>query len=138
MSDTLGRVVAVSPLAKETYYLRMLLPHSPGCTSFEDLRTHDNEICETFKEKCQKLNLLNDGKEWEHCLDEAIVVNSGYKLRYLFAIILTECNPSNPVSLWEKYTHMCFVSAVLNHGKKYNLTKNTNTILCTKMNLVLI
>lgn len=39
--DQLGRLHMVSPREGERYYLRMLLLHRPGVTSFEDMRTVD-------------------------------------------------------------------------------------------------
>ncbi|EYB87952.1 hypothetical protein Y032_0254g286 [Ancylostoma ceylanicum] len=102
-SDALGRVYTVHPNNDECYYLRLLLHTVRGPTSFVDLKTVDGEVCETFKEACQKLGLLEDDQHWDATLSEACLTCFPSQLRNLFAIIITSCAPSNPQSLWEKY-----------------------------------
>ncbi|XP_023244044.1 uncharacterized protein LOC111642020 [Centruroides sculpturatus] len=72
-------------------------------TSFEDLRTVDNYICETYREACQHRGLLENDNHWEQAMREAAQVARADQVRELFAIILTSCNPSNPIKLWLKY-----------------------------------
>ena len=43
-NDTIGRVYMAHPSEGEKYYLRMLLYFVPGATSFEELRTFNNNI----------------------------------------------------------------------------------------------
>ncbi len=51
--------------------------------------------------------MQNDG-EWDACLTEASEVKNGKQLRQLFSVILVQCNPSNPMELWEKHKEsMC-------------------------------
>ena len=49
-SDALGRVYTVHPNSSECFHLRLLLHEVRGPTSFDDLRTVDGRVCETFKE----------------------------------------------------------------------------------------
>ncbi|EPB66767.1 hypothetical protein ANCCEY_14141 [Ancylostoma ceylanicum] len=102
-SDALGRVYTVHPNNAECYYLRLLLHTVRGPTSFADLKTVDGEICETYREACQRRGLLENYQHWDTTLSEACVTCFASQLRSLFAIILTSCAPSNPQSLWEKY-----------------------------------
>jgi hypothetical protein len=103
VTDALGRVYTVHPNNAECYFLRMLLHTVPGPTSFLALKTVHGEVCETFREACQKLGLLENDEHWEMTLSEGSVTCFPAQIRNLFAIILTTCNPANPKSLWEKY-----------------------------------
>ena len=58
------------PSEGEKYYLLMLLYVIPGATSFEELRTFNNNILLTFREACLANNLLQDDTECERCLEE--------------------------------------------------------------------
>ena len=71
-SDTIGRVHIVNPAAGDVYYLRMLLhrDHCKGKTSFEELRTVDGNLMESFQEVCRALGLLQDDGEWDEALHE--------------------------------------------------------------------
>jgi len=51
------------------------------------------------------LGLLEDDNEWDNCLTEVAGMQTGVQLRLLFAIILTESNPADPLNLWESYKH---------------------------------
>ena len=102
-SDALGRMYTVHPNNAECYFLRMLLHTVQESTSFLALKTVDGKVCETFREACQNLGLLENDQHWEMTLSEAALTCFPAQIRNLFAIILTTCNPSNPNSLWEKY-----------------------------------
>ena len=73
----IGRVVIVHPSQGETFYLRR----------FEDFRTVNGCVCETFKQSCKLLNFLQDGNEWFFCLNEATNALSPAFLRGLFVTI---------------------------------------------------
>ncbi|KAI6655400.1 hypothetical protein LOD99_2235 [Oopsacas minuta] len=53
-SDALGRVYTIHPNNFECFCLRMLLDHVHGPTTFDDLRTVDGHICQTYREACNK------------------------------------------------------------------------------------
>lgn len=101
--NTIGRVYTVHPKNAECFYLRLLLHKIRGPTSFLDLKTVDGYICETYREACQRLGLLENDNHWEYALEEAAQTANANQIRQLFAIILTSCNPSNPNQLWMKY-----------------------------------
>lgn len=102
-SDALGRVYTVHPNNAECYYLRMLLIYVKGPTSFSHLRTVDGEECQTYREACQRLQLLETDQHWETTLMDASASCHPRQMRTLFAIILTTCSPSNPKHIWEKF-----------------------------------
>lgn len=58
-SGTLGRVYTVHPKDAECYYLRLLLHTIKGPTSFDALKSINNEICPTYREACLKLGKIN-------------------------------------------------------------------------------
>ena len=118
-SDALGRIYTVHPNNAECFYLRLLLVNVRGPTSFGDLRTVDSELCVTYREACQKLNLLENDAHWDHTLADASVVAHPHQIRNLFAIILSTCFPSNPLELWTKYQD--FLSEdILNRMRRSN------------------
>ena len=106
-SDTIGRVHSVSPISGDVFYLRMLLHHDhcKGKTSFKDLCTLPGEAdaCETFKEVCRNLGLLQDDQEWDLALTEAALTKFCSGLRELYVTILMFCEPSNPRQLFDDH-----------------------------------
>ncbi|XP_075437913.1 LOW QUALITY PROTEIN: uncharacterized protein LOC142476424 [Ascaphus truei] len=102
-SEALGRVYTVHPNNAECFFLRILLHTVPGPTSFDAIKTVNGQVCETYREACQKLGLLEDDQHWNTTLAEAALQSLPAKIRNLFAIILTTCNPSNPNTLWATY-----------------------------------
>ena len=96
----ISRMYSARPNEGERFFLRLLLLHTPGATSFEDLRTVDGVLLETFREACASRGLLQDDAEWQNVLVEAAGFQMPKQLRQLFAIILTHCEPSDPLSLW--------------------------------------
>ena len=99
----LGRVYTVHPGNSECFYLRLLLHTHRGPTSFDDLRTVDGHLCATFHEACQRRGLLENDEHWNLTLQEAAATGSAFKLRSLFALIISTCSPSNPLLLWENH-----------------------------------
>lgn len=100
--STIDLVVKFQVVA-ECYYLGMLLINVKGPSSFANLRTIDGVECQTYREACQKLYLLENDQNWEITLMDASVSSHPQQIRTLFAIILTTCSPSNPKDLWEKF-----------------------------------
>lgn len=47
--------------------------------------------------------LLEDDREWEACLSEAVTSQMPRQLRSLFAALLEFCEPTDPLSLWQKF-----------------------------------
>ena len=53
-----GRIVSAHPAEGERYYLRVLLNHVTGATSYEDLRTVNGQVMPTFHEVAEKQGLI--------------------------------------------------------------------------------
>ena len=75
----IGPMYFVCPNSGERFYLRLLLTIVRGATSFEDLRTVNNVLHDTFKSACVARGLLEDDEEWIQCLREAAIMNTGYQ-----------------------------------------------------------
>ena len=98
----------VSPNQGERFYLRLLLNHARGAKSFEDIRTFNGIVHETFQEACCARGLLDDDAEWRRCLDEAKNSSMPSQLRQLFTTILDFNNPQRPGDLWQEFkSYLC-------------------------------
>ena len=101
---TIGRVYFVSPAQKELFALRVLLHHVPGPTSYEMLKRYQDEVYPTFQAACVARGLLQDDAELDRTLDEYTHhQTSAHNMRDFFAVLLRNCNPSDPQTLWDKY-----------------------------------
>nr|XP_027093828.1 uncharacterized protein LOC113714241 [Coffea arabica] len=96
-------MVTVSPKEGERYYLRLLLTHIAGPTSFEDLLTVNEQRLASFREAALALGLLQSDACIEETLQEAVAFQMPSSLRLLFATLLVYCSPTSPKSLWEKF-----------------------------------
>lgn len=68
----IGRMYSVSPLDTARYYLRLLLLHKQGPTSFKDMRTVNGVTYETYHQAALEAGLLEDDREPHRCLTEAV------------------------------------------------------------------
>ena len=102
-SDVLGRVYTVHPNQFQCFCLRMLLHEVRGPTCFEDLRTVDGVVYDTFQEAANKRGLLEDDAHWNDTLEEAAFVQSSARLRTLFAVMLRSCEIADPKTLWTNH-----------------------------------
>ena len=98
----IARIVVANSNEDETYYLRLLLNHVRGPTSFEDLKTIGGVVASTFCEANLLCGLLEADNSLDKCLEEASMYQMPYSLRCLFTTILVYCNPSNLKLLWNK------------------------------------
>ena len=103
----IGRVVTANPIEKERYYLRILLQYRRGPTSFIDLKTVSGHVCDTFREACVELGLLQSDTALADSLQEAAHYNLPYSYAQMFATILVFCAPSEPQFLWNIAKHHC-------------------------------
>ena len=104
----IGRMYFAAPNSGERFYLRLLLTIVKGPRSFECLRTINNVLHHSFKSACVAMGLLEDDEEWIQCLQEASIMNTGYQLRRLFSVILTQCCPLQPQVLWNQFSMHIF------------------------------
>lgn len=102
--DVVSRIYTASISNMELYSLRLLLLSVPGPTSFEDIRTFEGTIHETFQAAANARDLLESDMEWDRCLEEAAAMAPYPKMiRRLFGYILVNCSPADPLALWTKY-----------------------------------
>jgi len=99
--NMVGRMYTVSPKDPERFYLRILLLHVRGATSFESLRTVNGMIYETFKAAAIARGLLESDEEWAICLRDAGSYLMPRQFRDMFAFIICFCHPAHPATLWE-------------------------------------
>lgn len=102
-TDALGRIYTVHPSNDECFCLRLLIINVRGPTSFENIRTVDGVLCTTYREVCQRMQLLENDSQWDNALGDAILSAHPHQIRTLFSIIIATCFPSSPIDLWTKY-----------------------------------
>ncbi|XP_022041196.1 uncharacterized protein LOC110943770 [Helianthus annuus] len=66
-----GRIHYVSPSLGDCYFLRILLNHVIGPMSFNDIKTVDGKVYDTFKDACFARGLLDDDNEYIIAMTEA-------------------------------------------------------------------
>ncbi|XP_074336941.1 uncharacterized protein LOC141674115 [Apium graveolens] len=99
--DVIGRLFEVHLSSGELLYLRMLLLRKKGSRSFEDLKTVNGHIHETFKEGCVALGLLQNDNQWQEAITENSHTSLPPQLRAMFVNILAYSPISDPLRLWE-------------------------------------
>ena len=60
--------MSANPAKGEHYYLRVLLNHVAGATSFECLRTVDGKILATFREATERRGLIEEDNTLKRAL----------------------------------------------------------------------
>ncbi|XP_065643128.1 uncharacterized protein LOC136075071 [Hydra vulgaris] len=93
------RMYKVNPTG-ELFFLRQLLLKLKGALSWEDVRTVNGIVLETFREACVLKGLLQDDTKWQNTLSEAVLTCMPKQIRQLFSIILTLCEPDNRLHFW--------------------------------------
>ena len=93
----IGRIpmISLNSHQSELFYLRLLLHNKAGATSFEDLKTFDGRVCESFQEACIAAGLLERDDELDRVVEEAATIRSGDQLRDVFINILLYSRPSD-------------------------------------------
>ncbi|XP_076959469.1 uncharacterized protein LOC143635537 [Bidens hawaiensis] len=92
----IGRFHAVPASFDEAYYLRILLNKVKGPKCFEDIRTVDGVVCDSFRDACYRRRLFDDDKDYIEEIEEASHTTNGYYLRNLFATMLITSSLSRP------------------------------------------
>ncbi|KAL8140808.1 hypothetical protein V2J09_006829 [Rumex salicifolius] len=89
------KIYHASPGSGERYYLRILLNHIKGPTSYEELRTIEGV------NRAMHWGLLDDVKEYVDGITEASFWGSTDYVRSLFVFLLISDNMSRPDFVWE-------------------------------------
>jgi len=80
----IGRIIYANPAEGERYFLRVLLNHMRGATSYENLRTVAGITYSTFREACEKRGLIETDRSLDDCLTEFATFQMPCSLRRLF------------------------------------------------------
>ncbi|KAM3206771.1 hypothetical protein ACQJBY_062123 [Aegilops geniculata] len=111
-----GRIISAHSAEGERYYLRVLLNHVAGATSYEGLRTIDGQVMPTFREAAEKRGLIEADNTLDDCMTEAELFQVSSSLRRLFTTILVFCMPNDVRSLWNNHLEAM--------SKDYNINCN--------------
>lgn len=89
--------------SEEVYYFRCLLNIVRGATSYDDIRTVDGVLYDSYRDACYARDLLDDDKENIDAINESSYWASRHMLRKLFVTLLTSKCLSRPkVTLFGK------------------------------------
>ena len=126
LKPIVGRMHYVNYKQRERYYLRVLLNKIPGATSFDELKTVNGSVCETFREACCQLGILDDDEEWNNALQEACdgVITDCNQLRIFFATILNNNDISDPNALWQNHKDDLSADIRYQYYKNRNVCEN--------------
>lgn len=114
----ISRLCTVSIKDIERFYLRLLLLHVAGAKHFEDLRTVNGVLYETFKNAAIAKYLVEVDDLWEKMLENATESNMLAQLRELFVYICIFGIPINVPTIWNKYKDFMIEDFV--HNKVVN------------------
>jgi hypothetical protein len=95
--------VTANPAEGERYFLRVLLNHVAGSTSFEDLKTVDGVLCGSFRDAAERRGLIESDSTLDDSLTESEQFTMPASLRRLFATIMVFCEPGDVRGLWDRH-----------------------------------
>lgn len=101
--NVIGRLPDISPRCGELFYLRLLLNYVRGATSYEDIRTVNGQLHDSFFEACIARHIIRHDQEYRRCLEEARLTLIRTEFRNLFINLLLFCNIENPLILWNEF-----------------------------------
>ncbi|KAG4226430.1 hypothetical protein PC116_g25160 [Phytophthora cactorum] len=121
------------------FYMRELMCHRKGPTSFENLRTVDGVTYDSYCEAALHAGYLEDDSEWVACMTEASQFRMPYQLRQLFATIIVYSQVVEVSALWERfyddlslhfgYKYRCLEGHAKKEMVKFHTLKNLNNLL---------
>ncbi|XP_042016304.1 uncharacterized protein LOC121764332 [Salvia splendens] len=117
---SVGRLFYVAPGSGDMYYLRCLLNIVKRAKCYEDLRFVNGVQCDSFRDACFALGLLDDNKEYIDGIVEASFWSSAHSLRLQFVSLLSSESVSRLDVLWKKYWKHLSDDVVYNQRKLRN------------------
>ncbi|KAI7958734.1 hypothetical protein MJO28_002525 [Puccinia striiformis f. sp. tritici] len=102
-SSIIGRIYYASINEGERYYLRLLLLHVRGPTSYEHLRTVNGTIYPNNRLAVVALGLLLSDEHYRGSMAEAAIWMPGEAFRRMFCILLIHSPPADPQSLYDEF-----------------------------------
>nr|XP_025678206.1 uncharacterized protein LOC112778052 [Arachis hypogaea] len=123
---TIGRIYYVPPTCGELFYLRMMLNFVRGPTNYDQIKSANGVIHNSFRDACFALGLLNDDREYIEAIKEASCWGLGDYLRKLFTVMLMSNSVSKPEHVWEETWSLLSDDILYNERK---LSKNSDLSL---------
>ncbi|CAN6582717.1 unnamed protein product [Malus baccata var. baccata] len=134
-NKVIGRIYAVSHAEGEKFYLRILLNHVRGPTSFTNLRTVNGVLHPTFKQAAEQRGLLERDDSIRQCLLKASTIQMSSALRRLFVTILVYCAPIDVRGLWDEF----YPFMIKDYVSMTNITSTlTTNRLLRELNILLV
>lgn len=134
--QVVGNMFTAVPREGERYFLRIHFQHiSPG-KSFRYLRIVDEILYSTDRKTCARVGLISDDDEWRRAIRDSFV-SSLQLLFHLFATIIAQCFPVDPLNLYTDALHML----IENLGNDLEVNKGSTTqmkqqnMYCTRYNV---
>ncbi|XP_074323750.1 uncharacterized protein LOC141660662 [Apium graveolens] len=124
--DVIGRLVEVHSSSGELLYLCMLLIRIKVAVCFDDLKTVNGHIYNSFHEACAALGILQNDQQWHKAIAKNAHTSMPPQLRAMFVNILVYSPISHPRSLWEAHWG-CMSDDIL--LVRQHLTENPNLYL---------
>ncbi|GAU50427.1 hypothetical protein TSUD_300270 [Trifolium subterraneum] len=112
-----GRLSFIPHSNRDLFYLRLLLNVQVGCRSYEDLKTVNGHVHDSYREACAALKLLEDDREFIAAIVEVSQLGSGISLRQMFASLLMSNTMSDPLHVWESLWQV-LVDGILYHRRR--------------------
>ncbi|XP_035713810.1 uncharacterized protein LOC118438127 [Folsomia candida] len=112
----IGRLYSVSMTDGERYFLRLLLLHVAGPTSYNDLLKYQGHVYNTFYEAAKARGLIFDQTVWNDTLNDAAHASMPRQLRELFAYICVFGETSDMTGLWIEHKENLTEDFVRVHG----------------------
>ncbi|GAU49905.1 hypothetical protein TSUD_139610 [Trifolium subterraneum] len=112
----IGRLSYISHSNRDLFYLRLLLNVQVGCTSYDDLKTVNGNVHDSFRDTCGALKLLEDDREFIAVIVEVANLGSGVSIRKMFASLLMSNTMSDPLRVWENLWKV-LIDGILYHRR---------------------
>jgi len=121
----IARIQTVHVSHGDVFYLRALLQTRPA-SSFDELRTVDGILHQTFQEACISLGIFTDENEADYSLLEAVhMLHTPRQLRILFVHLLTNNCVDLPIRTWEKFLPHFTADFAIEHNDDTALSTNS-------------
>ena len=99
-----SRIHNISQRKGERYFLRTLLLHKSGATSFADMRLYEGIPYSTYQDTCCPIGLLSDDAEWLRCMEDAFPSDFD-QLTDVFSTTVAFYEQAIPRRIWERTKH---------------------------------
>jgi hypothetical protein len=114
---TIGRLIWVPPSTGELFYFRMLLTVVIGPTCYEDIKTVNGILHDSYRDACFAMGFLGDDKEYIYAIQESKDWGSGIFVRKLFVCLLLGNTMDRPRHVWDKTKHWLADGILYNQRK---------------------